>query len=190
MGFSRKTKPRRARAGFRASTGGAKRTPGPSPRRASKRKPIRSGKLRATFDAILADLLDKIDASRTTLRLNDAALGFSVADVAGEARLPTEKSLRGQTSINQRAAATAHWIEQHRRLLVQNDFSVRALRPPAALLQLYGVKAQMLAPVIREGRLDGGCSAHETRRVRKWSKSDQAAIVAAVDHILEVLDGD
>jgi hypothetical protein len=44
--------------------------------------------------------------------------------------------LRGQTSINQRAAPTIQWIEQYRRLLIQNDFSVRALRPPEALLRL------------------------------------------------------
>ena len=175
------TSPRRA--------AGAKGTPGPSPRRASN-KPAMSAKLRAAFDAILADLLGEIDASRTTLRLDDAALGFSVADVAGEAHLPTEKSLRGQTSINQRTAATTQWIEQHRRLLVQNHFSARALRPPEALLQLYGVKAQMLAPVIREGRLDGWVSVHETRRARKWSKKDQAATIAAAGRILKALEAD
>jgi maleate isomerase len=190
MGLSHKTLPRSAKANVRASAAGAKGTAGPSPKRPLKRMPSRSAKLRATFNTILADLLGEIDASRTTLRLDDAALGFSVADVAGEAHLPTEKSLRGQTSINQRAAATAQWIEQHRHLLVQNDFSVRALRPPEALLQLYGVKAQMLAPVIREGRLDGWVSVHETRRMRKWSKKDQAAIVAAAEQILEALEGD
>ena len=146
--------------------------------------------MQATFNAILADLLAETNASRTTLRLDDTALGFSVADVAGEARLTTEKSLRGQTSINQRAAPTAQWIEQHRRLLVQNDFSLPGLRPPAALLGRYGVKAQMLAPVIRDGRLDGWVSVHETRQVRKWSTTDQAAVVAAVERILQALEGD
>jgi len=101
-----------------------------------KTKPVRRAKLQATFDAILANLLAAIEATGTTLRLDDATLGFSVADVAGEARLATEKSLRGQTSINQRAAPTIQWIEQYRRLLIQNDFSVHALRPPEALLRL------------------------------------------------------
>jgi maleate isomerase len=67
---------------------------------------------------------------------------------------------------------------------------VRALRPPEALLRLYGVKAQMLAPVIRNGRLDGWVSVHETRRVRKWSRTDQAAVVAATERILQALEGD
>jgi maleate isomerase len=146
-------------------------------------------KLRAAFDSILADLLVEIGVSRTTLRLDDADLGISVNDVAGEARLPTEKSLRGQISINQRASATARWIEKHRRLLVQNDFAATRLRPPEALLKLYGVKAQMLAPVIRAGRLDGWVSVHETRHQRKWSKRDQAAVVGATDRILKTLEG-
>jgi maleate isomerase len=180
----------RVKSGTRASAAPAKRTARIKPKRAAKTKPARRAKLQATFDAILADLLAEIDASRTTLRLDDAALGFSVADVAGEAHLETEKSLRGQTSINQRAAPTAQWIEQYRRLLVQNDFSVRALRPPEALLRLYGVKAQMLAPVIRDGRLDGWVSVHETRRMRKWSRTDQAAVVTAAERILQALEGD
>ena len=179
MSLSHKTTPRRAKVTAEL---------GPKP--APKRTRTVAVKLRATFDAILANLLGEIDASRTTLRLDDAALGFSVADVAGEAHLPTEKSLRGQTSINQRAAATAQWVEQHRRLLVQNDFSVRALRPPEALLQLYGVKAQMLAPVIREGRLDGWVSVHETRRTRKWSRKEQAATITAAMHVLNALEAD
>jgi len=180
----------RVRSRLSASAAPAKRTAPARLSRAAKRKPAQRAKLQATFDVILADLLAEIDVSRTTLRLDDAALGFSVADVAGEARLATEKSLRGQTSINQRAARTAQWIEQYRRLLVQNDFSVRALRPPEALLRLYGVKAQMLAPVIRNGRLDGWVSVHETRRVRKWSRTDQAAVVAATERILQALEGD
>jgi maleate isomerase len=180
----------RLKNGLSANAAPAKRSARPRPKRVAKTKPTRRAKLQVTFDAILADLLAEIDASRTTLRLDDTALGFAVADVAGEARLTTEKSLRGQTSINQRAAPTAQWLEQHRRLLVQNDFSERALRPPEALLRLYGVKAQMLAPVIRDGHLDGWVSVHETRQVRKWSRTDQAAVVTAAERILQALEGD
>src|SRR5262245_58780975 len=73
------------------------------------------------FDAILAELLRETRASRTTLRLDDTHHGFHIDDVVAEARAPGEESLRGQTSINQREAATAQWIERNRCLLVQND---------------------------------------------------------------------
>ena len=187
---SQRMSPGRVKNGLRALAAPAKRTARPRPKRAVKTKPVRQAKLQATFDAILASLLAAIEATRTTLRLDDATLGFSVADVAGEARLATDKSLRGQTSINQRAAPTIQWIEQYRRLLIQNDFSVRALRPPEARLRLYGVKAQMLAPVIRDGRLDGWVSVHETRRERQWSRTDQAALVTAAERLLQALEED
>jgi maleate isomerase len=145
-------------------------------------------RLLQTFDTILATLCEKTGASRTTLRLDDARHGLHVNDVAGEALAPDEsKSLRGQTAIDQRAAATAQWIDAHRRLLVQNDLSIDEPRAPGALIQAYGVKAQMLAPVVREGRLDGWVSVHEARRVRQWTEAEQQAALAAADEVLAAL---
>jgi hypothetical protein len=82
--------PGRVKNGLRALAAPAKRTARPRPKRAAKTKPVRRAKLQATFDAILANLLAAIEATGTTLRLDDATLGFSVADVAGEARLASE----------------------------------------------------------------------------------------------------
>jgi maleate isomerase len=146
-----------------------------------------STELRKAFDTILADLLATIGASRTTLRLDDAKYDFSVADVAGEATAPGENSLRGQTSINQRAAATAQWVEKNRRMLVQNDLSAGEPAAPPALIKLYGVRAQMLAPIEREGRLDGWISVHEARGPRDWTERDRAALQDAVDRVLRAL---
>ncbi len=143
--------------------------------------------LRKRFDAILADLLQTIGASRTTLRLDDARYGFHIDDVVAEALAPGENSLRGQTSINQRAAATAQWVEKNRRLLVQGDLSSGEPRAPEALIKLYGVRAQMLAPVEREGRLDGWISVHEARGPRSWTEQDQAALSKAVGEVLREL---
>jgi len=140
--------------------------------------------LRARFDAILMELLTQIGASRTTLRLDDAGYGFDINDVAAEALAPGEKSLRGQTSINQRAAETAQWVEKNRRLLVQDDLSQGEPRAPKALLELYGVTAQMLAPIERDGRLDGWISVHEARGTREWNEQDQAALREAVTKVL------
>ena len=143
--------------------------------------------LKQAFDAILAELLNTIGASRTTLRLDDAAYGFHVDDVAGEAVAPGENSLRGQTSINQRAAATAQWVDRNRRMLVQSDLSTGEPAAPAALIKLYGVRAQMLAPIEREGRLDGWISVHEARGPRNWTEQEQAALRKAVDQVLREL---
>src|SRR5881227_1408195 len=106
--------------------------------------------LRKDLDAILKQLLTSTTASRTTLRLDDAQHGFHIDDVAAEALAPGQNSLRGATSINQRAAATAQWVEKNRRLLVQSDLSRGEPSAPPALVKLYGVRAQMLAPIERE----------------------------------------
>ena len=143
--------------------------------------------LRKTFDAILSELIKTIGASRTTLRLDETKYGFHIDDVVAEAVAPGERSLRGQTSINQRAAATAQWVEKNRRLLVQSDLSVGEPRAPDALIKLYGVRAQMLAPVEREGRLDGWISVHEARGPRNWTEQDQAALRKAVEDVLRAL---
>jgi maleate isomerase len=146
-----------------------------------------SDQLRSKFNAILAELLSATKASRTTLRIDDAQHGFHVDDVAGEAVAQGQNSLRGVTTINQRAAATAQWVEKNRRLLVQDDLSQGDPRPPEALIRLYGVRAQMLAPIEREGRLDGWISVHEARHPRHWSSDEQQAVLKAVEQILRAI---
>lgn len=140
------------------------------------------------FDDLLSGLLRTVKASRSTLRLDDPSRNFHVNDVVAEALTPGAKSLRGQTSINQRATETVQWLERHRRVLVQDDLADAEPRPPAVLVQLYGVKAQMLAPIVREGRIDGWISIHETKAARQWSKRDQAAIARTADRVVALLE--
>lgn len=129
---------------------------------------------------ILETLLAKTKASRTTIRLDVPAYGFEVADVVAEARLPGEKSLKGQTSINQRAAGTVKWMEKERRLLVQSDLvNDKEIQAPPALIQGYGTKAQMLAPLFRKDFLLGWISVHENKGTRQWQRDEIAALEAA-----------
>jgi maleate isomerase len=55
-------------------------------------------------------------------------------------------------------------------------------------MQLYGVKAQMLAPVVREGQLAGIVSVHYAPAVRRWSPTDITALEDAVARVHELLD--
>lgn len=71
---------------------------------------------------------------------------------------------------------------------MQDDLAAGEPRPPEALIRLYGVKAQMLAPIVRHGRLDGWVSVHEGKAARRWTKRDQAAVKRAVAQILGELD--
>jgi maleate isomerase len=142
--------------------------------------------LRKTFDTLLISLLAATGASRATLRLDDETLGLHSDDVVAEALAPGEESMRGAGGINHRAAETAQWLERHRRLLVQNNFDTGPVAPEKLRVH-FGVKAQMLAPVIRGGRLDGWVSIHEAKGKRDWSDADKDAIMEAAHAVVDEL---
>jgi GAF domain-containing protein len=144
---------------------------------------------RTSFQVIMEDLLRSTESSRTTLRLDlsDQDAGLDV--VVAEALAPGVRSLRGDTSIrNLRDVSTVRFLETQRRLLVQNDCSADDLAPPPELIELYGVKAQMLAPIVREDRLVGVISVHHAPSPRDWSAEDVAALREAIEHVQRELD--
>lgn len=116
---------------------------------------------------------------RATLRLDVVGRDFPViAEAAGRgvARIADD------TSVPQREAATARWIMQTRRVLVQEDVTAAEVPPPPALVAKYGVKAQMLAPVVGGDDVIGWISVHADR-ARSWSDLDVAAIEAAAHEV-------
>ena len=46
----------------------------------------------------------------------------------------------------------------------------------------------MLAPVEREGRLDGWVSVHEAKSTCAWTEADQAAAMRAAEQVLQALE--
>jgi maleate isomerase len=79
-------------------------------------------------------------------------------------------------------------VEHHRTLLVQDDVATAPIRPPGALMGLYAVKAQMLAPMEREGRLVGWVSVHDVRGPRAWHPDEQAATQRAAAAAMALFD--
>jgi len=135
-----------------------------------------TAEIAARFDEILATLRAAASAARATLRIDWPAHGFDSDDVAGEALAPDVKSLRGQTSIPQRAAGTIRWLDRERRVLVQTDLRGADPAPPPALLAVYGATAQMLGPLVRGGQLVGWVSVHHTGGPRAWQPHEVAAL--------------
>jgi maleate isomerase len=142
----------------------------------------------ARVDEILATLRASAGASRVTLRIDWPAHGFHSDDVAGESLAPGVKSLRGQTSIAQRAAGTIRWLDRERRVLVQDDLRGAEPAPPPALLAVYGTTAQMLGPLVRGGRLVGWVSVHHNAGPRAWQPHEVAALEAALAALNRELD--
>ena len=134
------------------------------------------------------DLLEVTSASRTTLRLDWPPWGAHVDDVYAEARRPGIESLVGKTSIRQRQAETIRWLERMRRVLVQADCATASPSPPRALLDIYGVRAQMLAPLVLRDTLVGWISVHETTAPREWTQKEIRALEDAAAAVAKTLD--
>lgn len=134
---------------------------------------------------VLAQLRDATGALRTTLRIDLPAYDFHVDLAVAEALAPGARSLLAEGSMDQRAAPTARWLERERRLLVQPDFDAADPRPPPALIAAYGVQAQMLGPILSDGRLAGWISVHSERRRERWTGAE----IAALEHAAEETRG-
>jgi maleate isomerase len=142
----------------------------------------------AQFQALMDDLRQKLGASRTTMRLDVPAHGFAVNGVVAESRAEGINSIAVETSLQQRKTQTASWLERERRILVQDDCANAEFQPPKELMQIYGTKAQILAPVIRGDALTGWMSVHYNPSTRKWTPADVAAVEAAVQSAHAILD--
>ena len=128
----------------------------------------------------LEELRDATAASRVTLRLDRPGETFPVV---AEALAPGVTSIRGATEIDLRAARTFQYLERELRPLIQNDCRVGPYAAPRELVTQYDVKAQMLAPLVRDGRLAGIVSVHYAPAVRRWSVTDVTALEDAVARI-------
>jgi len=129
--------------------------------------------------AQLERLLAVTRASRTTLRVQ---ADDGMYPVVGEARGEGINTLVG-SEIDIRSAATFHALDRDRELLVQDDLSRADPPPPAELIELYGARAQMLAPLERDGRLVGVISVHESKGPRAWTDDDRSELLAAAEAI-------
>jgi GAF domain-containing protein len=140
------------------------------------------------FRDVLEDLLTATAASRTTLRLDLPDKDLHVDRVVAEAVAAGVRSIGDDSSIDQRALPTVMFLEEERRPLVQNDCLAADPAPPQALIDFYGVKAQMLGPLVRDDHLIGWISVHYTPGPREWSDKDVDALREAIERTQQELD--
>jgi maleate isomerase len=122
---------------------------------------------------LLRDLLAATRASRATLRLDVGHMNFPVI---AEAAAPGVRPLSGDQSLDQRNLHTVQHLFRTHEILVQDDCSRAEPAPPPALLEAYGVQAQMLAPLVLDGAVLGWVSLHDCVAPRDWSEADVAAL--------------
>jgi maleate isomerase len=127
-----------------------------------------------SVDDDLEQLRSALEVDRVTLRLDVDGLNFPVI---GEALAPTASSIHGDDTVDQRGAATAQWVMRHRQTLVQPDVLSAEPPPPPALVELYGVAAQILSPVVRGASVVGWVSVHASMP-REWTERDVGLVDA------------
>jgi maleate isomerase len=139
------------------------------------------------FEAILDELRASTGAGRATLRLQSPVAPFPVV---AESLGPEVVSIKGDDRIDPTETPTFQLVEHERRIFLQSDCLTDPPIPGRELVELYGVRAQMLAPVERQGQLVGVISVHHTACPRSWSSQDVAALERAVERVVRALDRD
>jgi GAF domain-containing protein len=139
--------------------------------------------LDAALEAAAGLLRAALDVSRVTVRLADE-------DAAG--RLVAEAAAAGQLRMSMRPPVdtTGQMTYQHvtatAEILVQPDCRADPIRPPAELMDTYGVRAQMVAPIKRDGVVSGAVSVHQAGRTRAWTAAE-VELVRQAELLVETL---
>lgn len=134
-----------------------------------------------SYQTILEELLRVTRASRTTLRLEQPGGDFPVV---AEALTPGTRSIGGDSGIAVRKSATFTFLDRERRFLIVNDCRTSDPPTPQQLMDFYGVRAEMVAPLVEGERIVGIVSVHLAAETREWSESEIRALERATGRIL------
>lgn len=138
------------------------------------------------YQRLVDETLVALAASRVTLRLDTPGRNFpATAEAIAEGVAP----IGNDESLDQRNAPTARWIIARKEILVQPNCDTAEPPPPRELIDVYGVRAQLLAPVLESGEVVGWISVHETRGRRQWTTHEVDAIRAAALAVEELRAG-
>ncbi len=137
------------------------------------------------IDTILEDLRARTGANRVTLR----------QDLPGDVFPGTHEAL-GAGALPIKGVATPDMARQpvvlqvqEGRQVVQDDCRAASSEPHfRTMLELYGgLRAQIVTPIVREGRVVAIVSVHQLERTRHWSDDEIDAARRAVEQIEALL---
>jgi maleate isomerase len=151
-------------------------------------KLLRAHPVLAELERVMATLREATGGSRTTLRIDVPEHNCNVDRVCAESVAPGIAELKLNTSLNQRSLATVQWLIATRKPLVQDDCANAEVKPPKALMEVYGVKAQMLVGLeTADGEVIGWISVHYVPGTRTWTDAEVAALQRAADQVRAIL---
>lgn len=124
----------------------------------------------AEIDAILGELLAATGASRVTLRQD---MPGDVFPVTNEVVADGARPIKGVPTPNMARQPVVLEVQQGRQV-VQEDCLAASDEPHfREMLDLYGgLRAQIVTPVVRDGRLAAIVSLHQLGRTRHWTADE------------------
>ncbi len=137
------------------------------------------------IDALLEELLAETGASRVTLRRD---VPGDVFPVTHEVLAPGAPSIRDVETPNMSRQPVVLEVQKGRQV-VQDD-CLSAFDDPdfQQMLELYGgMRAQIVTPILRDGRLVAIVSLHQLGRARRWTEKEVAAATRAAQRIRALL---
>jgi GAF domain-containing protein len=138
------------------------------------------------INAVLDDLRGKTGASRVTLRQDRP--GEYAFPVTHESLAPGVPSLREERTVDLKTQPVVALLGKGQQV-VQND-SRAAFDDPVYqnMLDTYGsLAAQIVTPIVREGRLVAIVSLHQLGNSRRWTEGEIAAASLTAQRIAELL---
>lgn len=145
----------------------------------------------AAFRRIADQLRTGTRASRTTIRVDCDLLGLEMETVAVESRDESARALEGQRTPALREGAAVRWLATNRRTFVMEDCLNPwdpEVAPESYVIDLYGIRSEMVAGVFEGDVMVGIVSVHYTRGARTWSDEEVAMIEAACSGVLAILE--
>jgi len=139
----------------------------------------------AEIDGILGDLLASTGASRVTLRRD---VPGDVFPVTNEALADGAASIKGVATPDMARQPVVLEVQQGRQV-VQEDCLAASEEPHfRAMLELYGgLRAQIVTPIVRDGRVAAIVSLHQLGRTRHWTEAEIEAARDAARRVGELL---
>jgi maleate isomerase len=139
-----------------------------------------------SFQTIVTELLLETDSSRTTLQVTQPD---GTHPIVAEAVRHGMQQIRNQASNAELTGSSAfRSIDKTQDVLVLNDVEQANPALPRVLVDSYGVRAQMLAPLVLGGRLAGVLSVHHAPGARAWGARDLDAVRKAKSSVLKALE--
>jgi maleate isomerase len=120
-------------------------------------------------------------ASRTTIRGPMPGEETTIALLA-ESLADGIESMHGGPQAGIVEAETYTYLRETLEILVQPDCA-RGPKPPETLTDGYGIRAQLLGPLVVGATVIGTVSVHQKDSTRNWTSSDIEALKTAVRHV-------